>query len=287
MAFLIATPELGPETLTLTVRLLGWPFAIARLASALLLAFLAALFFARMTTWTPSAAERIRVAERDEDTEGSWLSRAYRHFDEFLLHTAPWTFVGLMSAAYLQAVVPTDSLAPLSRWGLDLFVVALVAMPTYVCAASATPIAAILLLKGISPGAVLVGLLLGPATNIATVGVLRRGYGTRSVVLGVLAIVAISLGLAALVNLLALPVEVPATLSQGHEHGIVDWVALGVLLLALAVQLGRGGPRPWFGVLDAGAVGEDGHHHHHHHHHGSADHEHAPHADSPEAEEPL
>ena len=78
--------------------------------------------------------------------------------------------------------------------------VAAVAMPAYVCAASATPVAAVLLLKGISPGAVLVGLLLGPATNVATLGVLKEAYGGRSVLIGTLGIALATIGIGYAVN---------------------------------------------------------------------------------------
>ena len=282
MAFLVATPELGPETLTLTIRLLGGPFALVRLFAALALAYIAALAFAWLARWpsrsapppAPEASERVGVDAKREPLR--WTP-VFRYFDELVLHTAPWTFVGLVAAAYVQAVLPAESLASLAERGLDVIVVGLVAMPTYVCAASATPIAAVLLLKGISPGAVLVGLLLGPATNIATIGVLRRGYGRRAVYSAIGFIVAVSFSFGYLVNALGVDTEVPAEILAQHDHAWWAWACVGVMGLVLVGQLWRWGTRPWSQILDVGHDhGHDhdhdhdhdhGHDHHHHHHH--------------------
>ncbi|MCA9708359.1 MAG: CotH kinase family protein, partial [Myxococcales bacterium] len=161
MAFLIATPELGPETLALSVRFLGWPFAVLRLAAALGLALAIAVLFARLVHADPSPRPASEPAQAlwPDTTSRRGLARVYGYFDELVLHTAPWTFVGLLAAAFVQVVVSEGSLAGLAASGLDVLVIAAVAMPSYVCAASATPLAAVLVLKGVSPGAVLVGLL--------------------------------------------------------------------------------------------------------------------------------
>ena len=279
IAFLVATPELGPETLTLTVRFLGWPFAWVRLFAALLLAFVAALVFVRLVG-TKSTVDGEPTASRSMIAPvkpAGWRS-AVAHFDELLLHTAPWTFVGLIAAAYVAAVIPAESLAPLAESGLDIFVVGLVAMPTYVCAASATPLAAVLVLKGISPGAVLVGLLLGPATNIATFGVLRRGYGTRPVVIWMIVVLAASIAIGWLVNMSGIGADAPTELGEDHHHGPWALGSLAVLGVVLVTQLYRWGTRPWFEILEAGGHGHDHDHDHDHGHHAHGhDHDHHDH----------
>lgn len=279
IAFLVATPELGPETLTLTVRFLGWPFALVRVFAALLLAFVAAMVFAHLVghrTAVPGEPTASRSMIVPGGKPPGWRS-ALGHFDELLLHTAPWTFVGLLAAAYIAAVIPGESLAPLAATGLDIVVVGLVAMPTYVCAASATPLAAVLLLKGVSPGAVLVGLLLGPATNIATVGVLRRGYGTRPVLVWVGVVLLASFALGWMVNLADIGIDAPHELGEEHHHGLVAIGSLLFLGLVLLTQLFRWGTRPWFEILDAGGHGHDHDHDHGHHHHHGHDHDHGHH----------
>ena len=61
-----------------------------------------------------------------------------------------------------------------------MLIMVLVGLPMYICATASTPVAASLLFAGISPGAALVFMLTGPATNIATMGVIKEQLGMRS-----------------------------------------------------------------------------------------------------------
>ncbi|GIU48663.1 permease [Shewanella sairae] len=94
--------------------------------------------------------------------------------------TTVWLLIGLFFAALVQTYVPADFMA---KWGdgiLAMLVMVLLSVPMYICATASTPIAAGLLLAGVSPGAVLVFMLAGPATNIATLGVVTKELGKRA-----------------------------------------------------------------------------------------------------------
>ncbi len=94
--------------------------------------------------------------------------------------TTVWLLVGLFFAALVQTYVPADFLV---KWGdgiLAMLVMVIISVPMYICATASTPIAAGLLLAGVSPGAVLVFMLAGPATNIATLGVVAKELGKRA-----------------------------------------------------------------------------------------------------------
>ncbi len=94
--------------------------------------------------------------------------------------TTVWLLIGLFFAALVQTYVPGDFLA---KWGdgiLAMLVMVLISVPMYICATASTPIAAGLLLAGVSPGAVLVFMMAGPATNIATLGVVTKELGKRA-----------------------------------------------------------------------------------------------------------
>ncbi|MEX1365491.1 MAG: permease [Nannocystaceae bacterium] len=263
----------GPETLTLTVQFLGWPFAILRLVAALGLAGVLARLV-RSDSHEPPTTELPAPARAETTSTGSGtVVQAAHAFDELLRRIAPWTFVGLLAAAFVEVIVGEGSLAGLAETGLDVLVVTAIAMPSYVCPASATPLAAVLVTKGISSGAVLVGLLLGPATSLATIGALRRGYGTRAVVLGLLVTLGLSVALGTLVNRIGISAQVPEHLGQAHEHGVIAVGSVGLLGLLLA-QLWRRGTRPWLEVLegshehaDAHGNGDPGPPHADHHHH--------------------
>ena len=267
VAFLFATPELGIETFALSVQFFGWSFALTRLFSAAALAIAAALLISSLTVSSSSS----NVVEVEPLVEGEFPRSRFAFFlkqlDELLHHILPWAFIGLLAAAYIEAVLPPESF---SQWatGIDFIVITMIAIPSYVCATSATPFAAVLLAKGLSPGAVLVGLLLGPATNLATAGWLRNTFGSRATFIGLGGIIVIAWILGGLTNLLELPVLSPTEITD-HEHGIgsiLSLILLGVLALRGVWTLGL---RGWFATLREalGAVAHHGHHHHDGHSH--------------------
>jgi uncharacterized membrane protein YraQ (UPF0718 family) len=195
--------------------------------------------------------------------ERPFVTQVLGHFDELLYHVGAWTVVGLLAAAYLQATVSNGSLSMLSVAGVDIVLVTFLAVPSYVCAASATPLAAVLLAKGVSQGAVLTGLLLGPATNVATVAWLKAAYGARAAFYGLAALVLTTWIFAALANVY-LPAPVLAVdAAHEHSHGTIAYACATLLVLLLARAVWRNGLRVWLGSLGE-AMGHDHAHDHAH-----------------------
>ena len=162
--------------------------------------------------------------------------------------------VDAVAAAYVEAMLPLDSLEALGAGGLDIVVVSLVAVPSYVCAGSATPLAATLLAKGLSPGAVLAGLLLGPATNVATLGFLRAAYGLRATVAGLVATVAAVWIMALALNLTPLGAHVAAAPAVEHPATLFEIAATAAMAALVLWSLWRGGVRTWLAELGVGHV---------------------------------
>jgi hypothetical protein len=249
------------------------------LIGALLVAFVAAVVVALMVRGEPVKTDRNEdlVAEQ---SEGPWPTRVLAAFDELFQHVGAWMILGVVAAALLEVALPKDAFAELDSTLLQFVVITLVAIPSYVCAPSATPLAAVLLAKGISPGAVLVGLLLGPATNVATIVFLRRWFGTWAAAVGVGAAVVVSWTFGFILDHFGV-LNVPASaLVHQHEHGVVwEWLALiSGLLLVRAVY--RTGARGFMATI----AGEHGHEHGTGEHlhdvvggHGHGDHEHGGH----------
>jgi hypothetical protein len=264
VAFLIATPELGVETFALSVRFLGWPFAVLRLAGALSIAIVAGVVVARVVGGS-LATGAAGVDSEPPSVSGGALKRTLVAFDELLDHIGAWMVMGLLAASVVEALIPTSAFATIDHPLLELAVVTLIAVPSYVCAPSATPLAAVLIAKGLSPGAVLVGLLLGPATNLATLAFLRSTFGRRATLLALSAVVALSWLLALATNRYLPAIDVHAHAVVSHErHGVLA-IASGALLgLLLLRGIWLGGARRWLASL--GDIGE-GHEHHGHEHH--------------------
>ena len=122
-------------------------------------------------------------------------------FGDLLKDIGSWLLLGVAVAALISALVPEDFLGRyLNDSGLSLFLMLLVGIPLYICATASTPIAAALVLKGLSPGTALVFLLAGPATNAATIAIVHRYWGRASTIIYLLAIGSCSLLLGWLVN---------------------------------------------------------------------------------------
>ncbi|MDH5676381.1 MAG: permease [Myxococcales bacterium] len=287
VAFLLSTPELGVETFALTVRFLGWPFALLRLAGALLVAVVAALLLARFASASAQLEPVAASCGAGCDSDCPFGSGEPRplpaqilgHFDDLLYHIGAWTLLGLLAAAYVQAALSEEALAGIGQSGLDVLVISALAIPSYVCASSATPLAAVLLAKGVSPGAVLAGLLLGPATNLATVAWLRKSFGAHATKWALGGLIGAAWLMAGIVNL-GLPeamIGVPELAE--HEHGMVSLLSAGMLSLLFVRGVWRNGLQAWLGSLGEALAVDEGaeaaehdhahaHGHAHGHHHG-------------------
>lgn len=271
VAFLLATPELGIETFALTVRFLGWEFAWVRLAAAVSIAVLAALVVGRFVKPAKSPAIAASSIPLERGSGGSVVRRFTASFDELLNHIGAWMVLGIITAAFVEALVPAASMRGLESPLVELAIVTLVTIPSFICAPSATPLAAVLIAKGVSPGAVLVGLLLGPATNLATLIFLKRSYGARATVLATLAMVSASWGLAWGVNQWFPTFPILVRPSADYSEVSFGSVALVVLLVLLFRSVWRSGTRAWLAsVLHSGAQKPSDHDHTHGHGHGHA-----------------
>ena len=168
----------------------------------------------------------------------SWLSKAWGGihyaFTNLLDTIVFWLVIGMLFAAASKTFIPTDFLA---QWGQGIpamLVMVAAGIPMYICATASTPVAAGLLMAGVSPGVALVLLLTGPATNISTLGIISKELGQRSMWLYLTGVVVTALiaGLVtnALVN--AYQIDILTQVHAGH-NGLPVW--LGWLALALLV----------------------------------------------------
>jgi uncharacterized membrane protein YraQ (UPF0718 family) len=159
---------------------------------------------------------------------------------KLLSDTAIWLLIGLGFAAIVQTYVP---LSFFSQWGsgiLAMVMVILISIPMYVCATASTPIAAGLLLSGVSPGAVLVFMLAGPATNIATLGVVASELGKRAVVSYLTGVIGVAIIFGFITDFLVehYKIEVAPMLAEHHEV-LPYWLsqAFAFILVILLIRL--------------------------------------------------
>ncbi|HUS67367.1 MAG TPA: permease [Kofleriaceae bacterium] len=274
MAFLIATPELGVDSVLISVPLLGLEFTIVRLVCAAAVALVVGVVIGRLAEDRAPAAASVALASAPDSFVGRLRAGLRFGFGEIVDHTAPWILLGIAVAAAAEPALKGDWIHDLP-WGTDVALFAFIGMPLYVCASGATPFVAVLIHNGVSPGAALAFLLTGPATNVTTFGVLSALHGRRIAVLfgALMAILTIGLGLG--LNLLMPELSGMAVHDAAHdEPGVLQVASLAGIMLVLALSILRQGPRGFVGQIltPYGSLG-DGHDHDHGHDHGH-DHHH-------------
>jgi uncharacterized membrane protein YraQ (UPF0718 family) len=167
------------------------------------------------------------------------LSGLHYAATDLVRDTTLWLLVGLFFAALVQTYVPADFLV---KWGdgiLAMLVMVLVSIPMYICATASTPIAAGLLLAGVSPGAVLVFMMAGPATNIATLGVVTKELGKRALFGYLGGVIGVSLVFGVLVNYLVATFGFEVMPQIGEEHALLPEGVVAVAGIVLAVLMAK------------------------------------------------
>jgi uncharacterized membrane protein YraQ (UPF0718 family) len=197
-SFLISTPESGVDSIAVTYALLDPLLTVIRPVVAFFTAFFAGVL--ENLTNRESIATIIqpdRTCPVDNCCDGTNCpsdvhSRHHTFFEKLtsglrFAFTDFWDdlagsfILGLFLAGIISALLPESFFTSYLGHGLPAMLIMLLAgIPLYVCATASTPIAAALIMKGVSPGAALVFLLVGPATNMAALAILIRTLGVRS-----------------------------------------------------------------------------------------------------------
>jgi len=269
MAFLVATPELGVDAVLISLPLLGAEMTVMRVVAAVVIAMVVGVFVGRIADRHAGQGDKPHEALKRNESFTKRLMAGLRYgFGEVVDHTGPWIALGIVLAALVGPVFDSPWLLGLP-WGVDVIIFTLLGMPTYVCASGATPLVAVLLLKGGSPGAALAFLMAGPATNITTFGVLSKLHGRRLALAfgGTIAVLAIVLGM--IVNVVVGEMgglSLPALHSD--DQSIVNVASLFILGVLFLLSVLRQGPRGFMAQVHSPF--QDGHSHDHDH--GSHDH---------------
>lgn len=170
-------------------------------------------------------------------------------FGELMADIGPWFIVGSLAAGLITALIPDEFLSQHLGQGLaPMLLMLVVAIPLYVCATASTPVVAALAMKGLSPGSALVFLLAGPATNTASLAMVRKVIGDKAtgIYLGSIAVTALGLGFFADWLYIKLGMSITSWAHAMNEHGPSTFATVcAIILLALILRpLARSFRRP-------------------------------------------
>ena len=268
-SFLISTPQTGVDSIFATYSMLGWPFAVLRPIVAFFTGvaggILTNIFVKekpKPKTSSPFANFRLDVqtvqgtetcadescgchTPKENDKRHSLVRAADYAFIELLQDIAKWLVIGFLLAALISVLIPNDFFTRFQGWGLlEILIILAASVPIYICATGSIPVAAVLLMKGVSPGAALVFLMAGPATNVATMTVLGKTMGRKSLIVYLASIIGGAIVFGLLTNWL-IPADFILSKIQ-HIHGegeghemLPHWLQmLSAILLILAIPAG-------------------------------------------------
>ncbi len=240
-SFLVATPETGVDSIGITYALMGPIMAIARPIAAIVSAIVAGLlvlWFGRQDNalepepqdkTTSSCCHKTSAAPSSmiEKTKAVFVFGYGQLLRDFML----WFLIGIFFAALVTTLVPVGFLNQYAQGIWAMLVVVLISIPMYVCATASTPIAVGLLLSGITPGAALVFMLTGPATNIATLMLIKNELGKRELGLYLLAIISSALISGIILDMLFKQFDWQMQLSHGEHSDMIGILYQGSALV--------------------------------------------------------
>ena len=265
-SFLVATPETGVDSITVSYAMLGPFFALFRPISAVVSA-IATGFLVKtakpidtatqaktQSTCCHSATKDEAVQATDAKQAGSsWCSSKQTKTNSAAQKTLQgvkyaltqliddiikWLLIGLLFATLVKTFVPTELLTTYGSGIPAMLLMILISIPMYICATASTPIAAGFIFAGISPGTALVFMMAGPATNISTLGVIKNEMGTSvlSRYLVGISVSAIAFGL--LLDELVNVLNIDINQQMQHSHELLPlWLSAGSALLLFTAAI--------------------------------------------------
>jgi uncharacterized membrane protein YraQ (UPF0718 family) len=243
-SFLISTPETGVDSISISYAMLGPFMAIIRPIAAISSAITAGLLVGKDQTAPSTAGQSdgdsccnsAPQLQQEPQSESSCCSQQQKQpgfmaqlaaglrftFIDLVKDISLWLVIGLGFAALIKTFVPAEFLVQWGHGWPAFVVMALVGVPMYICATASTPIAAGLLFSGVSPGATLVFMLVGPATNIATMALVKNELGRRTLVIYLASVVGVGFVFGYLTNYLAAVWGMDFLAQAQHVHSMVN-----------------------------------------------------------------
>jgi uncharacterized membrane protein YraQ (UPF0718 family) len=259
-SFLVATPETGIDSVSVSYALLGPVFAIYRPIAAIMSAIITGLLVATIkdedikSPHDHNTSEKIsccdsKLAVKTEEVPKSSSSccaskkvSAIKPENIFISKTKEgvyyastkliddiiiWLFVGLLFASLIRTFLPEEFLLSYGSGLPAMLLMIIISIPMYICATASTPIAAGFILAGLSPGTALVFMMAGPATNISTLGVIRNEMGSVVLIRYLLGVSLCALGFALLLDFGLNFYDINISEQMQHSHELLPkWFGL-------------------------------------------------------------
>ncbi|MAG75437.1 MAG: hypothetical protein CL811_01645 [Colwelliaceae bacterium] len=270
-SFLVATPETGVDSISVSYAMLGPIFAIFRPFAAISSAIITGVLVKTAKVQTPlesaqttsccasKTSSTVHQAEpQPEPTETKTsccaskansddTANADSRTQQLTSKTVfgvkyaltrliddliKWLMVGLIFATVVKTFIPTEMLTQYGSGIGAMLIMILISIPMYICATASTPVAAGFIMAGISPGTALVFMMAGPATNISTLGVIKNEMGTSVLIRYLLGVSLSAIGFGLLLDFLVNHFGISVADQMQHSHELVPyWLSASTALI--------------------------------------------------------
>lgn len=262
LSFILSTPQTGVDSILATYALLGLPMAIYRPFIALITAFLGGSIY----YWTSKKEieQETDKLDRDKETINNDTHKKNKgNIIHLLSESIHYGFItlpreiartlifGIVIASIITTFIPPGIITNFLNIGiLQIFMAILIGIPVYVCATASIPIALSLIYLGASSGSALAFLIAGPATNIATISVVKQFLGKKAVVIYILTMIFSALFFGITFDYLVdyfpfFNISHIAHVQHSHEVFYNPIKVLSVLLFMLILVIGLLNIDPW------------------------------------------
>jgi uncharacterized membrane protein YraQ (UPF0718 family) len=252
-SFLVATPETGVDSISVSYAMLGPVFAIYRPISAIISAIATGLLVktapvdqkldadkshtsccSSEVPTKPSCCSAQQAADKPTSIQKTFQGIKYA-LTQLIDDLIKWLLVGLIFATLVKTFIPTEFLIEHGSGIIAMLLMILISIPMYICATASTPVAAGFIMAGISPGTALVFMMAGPATNISTLGVIKNEMGSSVLIRYLLGISVCAIGFGLLLDYIVAHLGINISQHMQHSHQVVPVWLSGICTLILAI----------------------------------------------------
>jgi uncharacterized membrane protein YraQ (UPF0718 family)/copper chaperone CopZ len=200
LSFLVSTPTTGVDSILATYSLMGGLFAIFRPLGSLLAGIIVGVLDYSFGGKKSKPSARPIHSHENITSVLKWKEFVRYSFSEIPQDIGKWLIIGTLLGGTISVLIPNELFSQYITPPFDFVVALLTGIPLYVCATGSIPVASSLIQKGFSPGAALIFLIVGPATNVITLSFVRAKLGRKSFYLYLASITAVALGLGVVFN---------------------------------------------------------------------------------------
>ena len=243
ISFLLSTPQTGADSVFVTLSLLGPLFAVFRpllaFATGVIGGGLVEIYDKNNESWKKQQPNNSDPIETKAESKNRIIKALKYGFIVLPKDIGKAMLIGLAVAAVISALVPDGFFAEKLGTGIFAMIVMMfLGIPVYVCATASVPVATALILKGLTPGAALVFLMTGPATNAASLITIWKTLGARTAIIYIITVAGCAILGGILLDFIAGGMDLQVVSKTGwmlpHAVKIASAIVLlGVLIFAI------------------------------------------------------